>query len=368
MDRRQFLTASAALAAAPNAAASMQDVRDFSAPLAPVLSRPERVVRTVVGLRPYRKTGFVIRREDAGRRTLIHNYGHGGCGVTLSWGCAELAVARAADVKTRRAAVIGAGVIGLTTALMLLRRGYDVTVYAEDLPPHTTSNIAAAFWMPTTLFRRSLVDDAFLNAFRLAARLSQRAFQHYVNDPGYGVRWIRYYQFSDQVRQSAADPAYEGDDLYPGKRVVTDDAPFGFAQTTMMHSLMIDPDIFLRRLMHDIGIAGGRIFRRRFESREAVFDLKERLIFNCTGLGAKALFGDDALEPARGQLTLLLPQPEIDYGYVYPTTDGLLYMFPRKGAIVLGGTVEDGIWSLAPDDADRTRMLAGHAAMAERIS
>lgn len=55
--------------------------------------RPERVIRTVAGLRPYRPSGFVVRADKLDGKLVVHNYGHGGAGVTLSWGCAEEAAA-----------------------------------------------------------------------------------------------------------------------------------------------------------------------------------------------------------------------------------------------------------------------------------
>ena len=85
------------------------------------------------------------------------------------------------------------------------------------------------------------------------------------------------------------------------------------------------------------------------------------MILNCTGLGAKALFGDEELEPVRGQLTFLLPQPEVDYIVI---TDGL-YMFPRRDGILLGGTFEHGAWSLDVDEPTRQRMVAGHRSLFE---
>ena len=112
-----------------------------------------------------------------------------------------------------------------------------------------------------------------------------------------------------------------------------------------------------------------RTVQKSFETADDVFDLKEKLIFNCTGLGARDLFGDETLEPARGQLTMLLPQPEVDYGYVTSSPEtGLLYMFPRKSSILLGGSVDHGDWSLEPDETERLRMLSGHAMMAQRIA
>lgn len=369
MQRREFLATSLVAPAMIGLPERARATATLDAPYPPLLATPSREIRTVVGHRPYRRSGFVLKREDLGKRTLVHNYGHGGCGVTLSLGCADLAAELAADTRHRRAAVIGAGAIGLTTARRLLRNGYDVTVYADALPPHTTSNIAAAFWQPTGLFSRRAVDDTFLQQFRRAARLSQRAFQHLAQDPAYGVFWFRFFRGFDERRADTPRPVVEGEDLYPGRKIVTgSDAPFGFAEAEQFHSMMIDPDQFLRALMRDIVGAGGKIVKRRFNRADDIFSLKERLIFNCTGLGAGALFDDPELTPVRGQLTMLLPQPEIDYGYVYPSPDGLLYMFPRHGAIVLGGTYEPGVSSMAISEEDRLRMFTAHAALSERIA
>lgn len=361
------LFAGAARAAPPPFAPG--GARPFDAPYAPVLSAPSREIRTVAGLRPYRRSGFVVKRERIGRRHVIHNYGHGGCGVTLSWGCAQMAVELTAGLDERRAAVIGAGVNGLTVALLLLRRGFEVSVYGAALPPYTTSNIAGAYWHPTTLFSGAAVSEEFLAQFRRAARESHRAFQHLANDPAYGVYYMRYLALREEPPVRERTPYFEGDDLYAGLSFETDPARyFGYGYVERHYALMIDPDIYLRAMMRDVENAGGRIVQKSFETPDEVFGLKERLIFNCAGLGAKALFGDDELSPARGQLTMLLPQPEIDYGYVHGTPDGFLYMFPRKGAIVLGGTVEHGDWSVAPSETERLRMLGGHAMIAERIA
>ncbi|MEM9750404.1 MAG: FAD-dependent oxidoreductase, partial [Pseudomonadota bacterium] len=243
-------------------------------PYAPVKVSADRVMRTVVGLRPYRPTGFVLKRERIGRRTVVHNYGHGGCGVTLSWGCAQRAAALAAAADGRRAVVLGAGVMGLTTAMLLVRQGYQVTVYGADLPPHTTSNIAGAFWQPSTLYDEAKVDDAFMAAFRDVARASHRAFLHYVNNPYYGVWWIRLLELEKQASSAPAAERPEGSDLYPGAAAVSDPTRyFGYGRVVRYRSLMIDPDIFLFALMRDIESAGGRIAQRRFERTGEVADL-----------------------------------------------------------------------------------------------
>src|SRR5260221_12226828 len=114
----------------------------------PTLSLPkvnvaeDRIIRRVTGLRPYRPSGFVVRVEKAGDKTIVHNYGHGGGGVTLSWGTASLAVSLATQTGAKRMAVLGAGAVGLATARLLSERGVMVTIYAKDIPPNVTSNIA----------------------------------------------------------------------------------------------------------------------------------------------------------------------------------------------------------------------------------
>ena len=103
------------------------------------------MTRTTVGFRPFRPSGFVLGTEKLDSKLLVHNYGHGGGGMTLSWGTADQAVRKMeGNPAPGPVAVIGAGVIGLTTAVLLQRLGYDVTMYAAQAWPHTTSNASAA--------------------------------------------------------------------------------------------------------------------------------------------------------------------------------------------------------------------------------
>ena len=110
-------------------------------------------------------------------------------------------------------------------------------------------------------------------------------------------------------------------------------------------------------MLTDVRIAGGKVVVRELKSLDEVRGLPEKLVFNCTGLGAKALFGDEELTPIRGQLTVLLPQPEVTYATVYENT----YMFSRRDGVVLGGTHEMGDWNLQPDLATKSAILAKQA-------
>lgn len=342
-----------AVAAAPNMA------------IAPVQIDAGRVIRTVVGLRPFRASGFVLRAEPFGAKVLVHNYGHGGGGFSLSWGCATLAADLVANRSASRAAVLGCGVIGLTTARILQNRGWQVTIYAAGLPPATTSNLAGAQWTPTSVFLAQAVTPAFLAIFREASRIANRAFQLMVG-PAYGVRWIDNYDLkrdADSIGGELDNANRLGiADLYADIETIDPAAlPFvGFKNIQRFATMLMEPNTFLPAVERDFLLQGGRIVVRTFHSPSDVAALHEPVVFNCTGLGSRELFSDNVLEPVRGQLSILEPQPAIDYIYL---AAGPLYMFPRSDGIALGGTFERGNWSTEVDLATQARILAAHEAL-----
>jgi glycine/D-amino acid oxidase-like deaminating enzyme len=325
------------------------------------------VIGEAVGLRPFRRSGFVVRAERLGEKTVVHNYGHGGCGVSLAWGSAALALEAGREASdAREAAVLGAGVVGLATAVTLADAGFAVTVYAEALPPETTSNVAAAIWGPTTLYEEGVVDAAHLTQVARAARLSQETYLAHVAARRPGARVLR--KLMIDVAAPMMAPVV-GADLYTDMRSEPEIAArLGAREAVSFDAIMIDPDLYLPSLMAELAGKGVRIVRRRFETRDEVAALEEPLVINCTGLGSKALFGDAELTPVRGQLVLLAPQPEIDFCYAWPRADGLFYLYPRAASIVLGGTLEHGATALAPEPATRDRLIAAHAEIAERLS
>lgn len=324
--------------------------------LSPVNAAADREIRTVVGLRPFRPSGFVVRAESLGEKLLVHNYGHGGGGVTLSWGTAYLAAELVRESgKGGPVAVIGSGVIGLATARTLQRRGFDVTIYARDMPPETTSNIAGASWSPTSVIDEDNRTPAWDAQFERAARFSNRAFQLLAGDE-YAVRWREQYTLSDQD----FGPNWDHEmlhDLFPASRKLEpSENPFPAKVVHVENTMFIEPSIYLNTLVRDFYIFGGRIRRVMFTTPNQLATLSESIVVNCTGLGARELFGDRELTPIKGQLTVLLPQPEVDYAMVGRG----LYMFPRRDGIILGGTFERGVETMEPNPEAKKRILAGH--------
>ncbi len=269
----------------------------------------DRIIRTVVGLRPFRPSGFRVERQDlGGGRILVHNYGHGGAGVTLSWGSAWLAVEELIGdaAPPARAAVIGCGAVGLATARLLQRRGVEVTIYTKDLPPNTTSNVACAQWSPYSVSDPRVHTSAFEARFERAARISHRIFQEMVG-VRYGVHWLPNYPLSDAPFGGPGQPGRLAD-LFPGTRDLEPGThPFPVRHAREYTTMMIEPPVYLGAIIEDFQLAGGRIRIRDFGSLDEVAGLAEREAAPVLGLGGLAgaphqpLAAEQAVDGGLGQ-------------------------------------------------------------------
>ena len=342
--------------------------------LAPVRVDPDRIIRTTVGLRPHRPAGFLLRAERLDETTVIHNYGHGGAGMSLSWGTGAMAAEMALEHDSRRAAVIGCGAVGLTAARQLQRRGFDVTIHTMDVPPNTTSNMSFAGFTPTS----GLIDDelrtpAWDAQFREAAEISYRQLQLLVGR-GYGVSWIHSYALGDNEPRPRGGGGEGGSEpllpahLRTGTRLLgPGEHPFATRYANQRTQMRIEPTVYLDALVRDFVDFGGRIVIRKFAEPRELVELDESVVVNCTGLGARDLFGDRSMVPLKGQLTVLIPQPDVTYGTFggAPVAGGGLgiHMQPRSDGIVLGGTSERGEWSLEPNQEALERIVAAHRAV-----
>lgn len=350
MHRRAFLGSAASALLLPGCATTSPQIARRAGCLPPVLVSEDRVIRTVAGLRPYRAAGFVVRAEPLGDTRLVHNYGHGGAGITLSWGSAKLATRLGLPDHGGPVAVIGAGVMGLTTARLVQEAGYPVTIYAKALPPDTTSNVAGGQFHPFGHFREDRVTPQWREQFRAAVDYGWRRFQIMVGED-YGIRWLPTYA-------EAGGPEPRLVPTFPpvNRMLGPEEHPFPVDGLLRVDTLYVETGRFLRQLMRDVQLAGGAIRVREFAAPADIAALPERLVFNCTGLGARDLFGDTELRPARGQLAVLLPQPEVRYAF----TGRAGYMFPRADGIVLGGTFELDEWDATAQPDDIARILASH--------
>ena len=327
----------------------------------------DRVIRTTIGLRPHRPSGFVLKADKLDGKTVIHNFGHGGAGMSLSWGTASMATDLAMPHSERSAAVMGSGVVGLTTARELQRHGFEVTIYAATVPPDTTSNMSLAGFTPTSglvdFQKRSPEWDA---QFRQAVTIAYRRLQLLIG-PKYGVSWVNNYAPTNN-EQAGRGTNVLLPDAVQGSRVILQpgEHPFPMKYAIERPEMRIEPSIYLDALMNDFLLWGGKVVIRKFETPRDVTSLTENVIVNCTGLGSKALFNDPELVPLKGQLVVLTPQPEINYstsgGARPPATPdaGFVHMMPRSDGIILGGTSIRDNWTFDIEEADRKRVVEAH--------
>jgi D-amino-acid oxidase len=230
-----------------------------------------------------------------------------------------------------------------------------------SVPPDTTSNMSYAGFTPTTALispeRRTPAWDA---QFRQAAEISYRQLQLLAGNPGWGVRWLDSYNATDDPNAplGGGGPA-TGDDLLPEHLRTGRDRdvlgpgehPFPTKYAIRTSSLAIEPSIYLDMLVREFMIFGGKIVIRKFDTPRDLMSLPESIIVNCTGLGSKAIFNDEELVPIKGQLTVCVPQPEVNYRASGRFADSAVgaSMGPRSDGIIVGNMMERGNWSLEPN-------------------
>jgi hypothetical protein len=315
-------------------------------PLAPIRASADRIVALTVCTRPFRAQGPRIERERIGRATVVHNYGHGGSGWSLSWGSAALAMPLVLATGEKNIAVIGCGAIGLTSALAAQRAGLRVRIYAKDRLPDVRSFLASGVWSPDS--RVCTAENStpeFERRWEAMARTSFRTYQTMLGLPGDPVEWRDGYALSD-VPFGQGGGGDDGEPEYPNleSRLLHDLGPHSVTLAPGQHpfpvphvrrytQMVFNISAYSRMLMDDFLRAGGEIETREFGSPREFASLKEKTVINATGYGARALLGDESLVPVRGQIARLVPQPEVTYGLSYRNHN--LSVVPRRDGIIV---------------------------------
>lgn len=306
-----------------------------------------RVREFVAGLRPYRKGGPRLDIEALQSKVVAHNYGHGGSGITLAWGSCEEVIRRLEPALKgdTEVAVWGAGVMGLCTGYLLLKRGFSVTIYSKDFPPDTTSNVAGGLWAPTYL---DCQDPHLLDRL---LRESWNSFRE-LEQLGFGVSLVPLFETHDR-----AFPLDEFPEGLVGEPTQCSQSPFQgkLGLCTRTHTLLIETPKFLTRLVEEIRKGGGVMKKKQIRSLSQVGEFSEPVIVNCLGLGAREVAQDTLVRPIRGQLALLEPAAK---SFVLDHAGG--YIISRDDLLILGGTFEDGEENPEPDISDCEEILKSH--------
>ena len=237
-----------------------------------------------------------------------------------------------------RVIVIGCGVIGLSTGIRLLEAGYRVAIWARDLPPKTTSDVAAAIWYPYKAYPEEQVTRWAKRTYHVLSEL--------VVVPESGVRMITCLEPFDSP---AADPWWSC--AVPGFRHATsDELPPGYADGYVFEIPLIETPRYLPYLIERFQTAGGSLSRHYVEDLAEPFADSD-IIVNCSGLGARELVGDHRVYAIRGQIVRVAPLASRRVLIEEQGRSGLTYIVPRSDSCVLGGTAEEGAEDLTPDPA-----------------
>jgi glycine/D-amino acid oxidase-like deaminating enzyme len=295
----------------------------------------------IAGVRPFREGSYRLEGGTEGGKFVVHNYGHGGAGITLSWGCA----AKVRDIVEKHlgtpagkdVAVLGAGVMGLTAATLLRELGCNVTIYSDRKPTETTSYKAGGQWAV------SVVEYAGKEAeLKDILKIAYTMFKDSIGK-GFGVSERPNYTATVSHNLDVVEQLVPG--LIPPREALLR-LPFeGHTKPGFLYkTLLIEPPIFLPKVQADLEKNSVTIVTKKFASKAEILKLKQTVIVNCTGLGSKTLWKDSKMVPIQGQLAMLPPQPSLEYLY---GQDG--YMFPRADAVVIGGTFDKGMAGEVPN-------------------
>ena len=343
-------------------------------PLAPVRASADRLFDLTCCLRPFRAAGPRLDTEQIGDTLVVHNYGHGGSGWSLSWGSGTIAVKKAMAGSPKAIAVIGCGALGLTAATLAQRAGAKVTIYAKDLLPQARSSRATGSWTPDSrIALASVAGPGFGVLWEEMARTSFKLYRQYLGLPGEPVEWIDRYNLFDEPegpgRHSRRPPGaldfadYEDRiaDLTPRTEVLPPGStPFPTPFVERSEGIMFNVADYGHTLMNDFRAAGGAIEIREFHSPAELAQLKENVVINCPGYGGRALWQDESIVPVRGQISWLIPQPEVKYGVYY---NGVFVLSRRDGIVVQA--VEGGDMKGYGDDHEVPSRAEGEVAVAK---
>ena len=278
---------------------------DAVPPLTPIRADLDRLFRITVCTRPFRAVGPRIEAERIGDKLVVHNYGHGGSGWSLSWGSGTVALELALagrDPSTTDIAVIGCGALGLTSAILAQRAGCrSVTIYAKDRPSESRSFRATGSWTPfSRIALTKSMPSAFPAQWEAMTRTSWHYYQSFLGLPGTPVEFTDRYYLSDphpdveEQRKIDADPLNfvnfrdRVSDMYPAAQDLPPGShPFPTKWARRRSELMFSITGYSHQLTEDFQLNGGKIVGHEFHSPAEFAALPQPVILHSTGYAAR---------------------------------------------------------------------------------
>ncbi|WP_233261383.1 FAD-dependent oxidoreductase [Vitiosangium sp. GDMCC 1.1324] len=234
----------------------------------------------------------------------------------------------------------------MSCGVRLLEAGHSVEIWAREPPEHTTSAVAAAVWYPYRAFPQERVTAWAGRTFEELCVLA--------GQPGTGVKRVSGIEL---LLWPAPDPWWKP--CVPDfRRATAEELLPGFVDGFAFEAPVIDMPRYLPYLLARFRRLGGSVLQREVRSLHEAWEVAP-LVVNCTGLGSRSLLGDESLFPIRGEVLRVAPLPT--ERFLFDEQDearGMTYLIPRFDDCILGGTAEEGSWSLEPDPAQAEAILA----------
>ncbi|MEY2576964.1 MAG: D-amino-acid oxidase [Verrucomicrobiota bacterium] len=239
-------------------------------------------------------------------------------------------------------AIVGAGVSGLTCAILFAEAGFETSLFAEEIGDGTNSAAAAAIWYPYDVGPGAKVVPWALISYGRFLELSR--------DPQTGVSLVELRVFSRLGPIVPPDWAQPFATRALAAKEIRDVFVSGFS----IHVPLIETGKYLTYLAARLRKAGsvvtGAIRLRVLEEIDRDCDL----VIDCAGIGARDLVPDAEMEPHRGQVAIV---KNFDLPYAVVCDDPpLMYAIPRSGDCVFGGT-NDVSDDRQPDPAATARII-----------
>lgn len=258
-------------------------------------------------------------------------------------------------MKTQEILILGAGVSGLSTGILLLKRGYKVSIWAKDLPPNTTSDKAAAFWYPYLCSPKE-------KASRWAKLTLNYLHNEIMRDIESGCLSRKVTEVFDK---KVGEPWWK-EAVVSYSRPLENQLPQGYVDGYEVEGVLMDTSIYMDYLVKKFQGLDGTL------TQKEVADVNEPLgqssvVINCTGLGSRALFDDKLIYPVRGQVVKVKPNGFDRVIADDESHNSLAYIIPRINDIVLGGTAQVDNWNLEVDPHDTKEILRKCAALNSRF-
>ncbi len=246
--------------------------------------------------------------------------------------------------NNNRIAVVGAGIVGMTSALRLMDAGHEVEIFTREPFDQTNSMAAGAYWWPHKAYPAERV-----------SRWAKETFDVYrqaTRTPGSGIHFETHYRFC----MDPDDSAYALNLVDDYEQIDGDAFGIPCPEAYRVVLPVIDVPVYMPTLHADFLARGGSIHTREIGSPSELFQAFD-LVVNATGVGARTFVDDEEVFPIRGQaVRVSRPESLRDSTRLYRLQDEFTLVLPRTHDVILGGTAQENDWSREPSESD-TEMI-----------